>query len=219
MERRYVQLPATRVRLEQRSEGQPATIVGYAAVFYDEANAGTEYKFSGWWDDFAERIMPSAFDRAVKEDDVRALFNHDPNQILGRTAAGTLALSVDKTGLRYEITPPDTDQARAVVEAIRRGDLTGSSFAFTADEVVFREIKDSKTDDVTVVREIHRASLFDVGPVTYPAYEATTTGVRAAGELAEARQAFDRWKAERTAAEDEHRQRIAFRARAVEISS
>ncbi|MCT7656157.1 HK97 family phage prohead protease [Oceanimonas sp. NS1] len=62
---------------------------------------------------------------------MRALFNHDPNFVLGRTRSGTLALSVDADGLRYEIDPPDTQTVRDLVLApLARGDITGSSFAF-----------------------------------------------------------------------------------------
>lgn len=193
MERRFLAQRSYPVQLERRAEGQPELITGYAAVFYDPADPGTEYKFSGWWDNFSERIMPAAFDQAVKEDDVRALFNHNPDHLIGRSTANTLALSVDKKGLRYEITPPDTQIANQVRANITRQELTGSSFSFQAMEIAWRE-EVLPDNSVRVVREIHRAKLFDVGPVTFPAYEATTAGVRAASDLEEAKASYATWK-------------------------
>jgi HK97 family phage prohead protease len=180
MERRFIQRAAARLELRAR-EGKLPQIAGYGAVFYNAAEPGTEYQL---WTDFVERIMPGAFDRAVAErDDARALFNHDPTNLLGRIAAKTLSLEVDATGLAYTIDPPDTQMGRDVVEMIRRGDLSGSSFAF---EVTDEDIRKEKRDDVEKwIREIRGVKLYDVGPVTYPAYEATTTGVRAAVDVDE----------------------------------
>lgn len=157
--------------LEQRAEGKPPVITGYAAVFYDPADAGTEYRL---WDDTVERILPGCFDRAMREDDCRALFNHQDGAVLGRTTSGTLKLSVDKKGLRYEIEPPDTQTARELVELIRRGDVTGSSFSFLPKSTTW-----SRVDDTYVI-ERKDVTLFDVGPVTFPAYASTEAGVRAA---------------------------------------
>ena len=101
MERRYTNHRAT---VEKREDGK-GTITGYAAVFYRDGDHSTEYVL--WDDQFSravERVTPSAFSRALREkQDIRALFNHDPNQLLGRTTAGTATVTVDETGLRYEI--------------------------------------------------------------------------------------------------------------------
>ncbi|KAA6006299.1 HK97 family phage prohead protease, partial [Pantoea sp. F_5] len=104
-----------------QDDGEPTRIVGYGSVF----DTLSEVIFG-----FREIIKPGAFDN-VLGDDVRALFNHDPNFILGRSAAGTLALSVDDKGLRYEITAPETQTIRDLVIApMQRGDISQSSFAF-----------------------------------------------------------------------------------------
>jgi HK97 family phage prohead protease len=162
-------LPMTQAELRIEGGDDDKKIVGYASVFYD-GTEGTEYAL---WEDMKERIMPGTFDDALSNpDDVRGLFNHDPNQILGRTAAGTLTLSVDTKGLFYEIEPGDTTTARDVIESIRRGDVDGSSFAF---RVLDEELK---KEDGKYVREITRVGLYDVGPVTYPAYAAATSGYR-----------------------------------------
>ena len=108
------------VRAEQRTD-EPTRILGYGSVF----NSRSEPLWG-----FREIIKPGAFDD-VLNDDVRGLFNHDPNFILGRSAAGTLSLSVDDRGLRYDITAPDTQTIRDLVLApMLRGDITQSSFAF-----------------------------------------------------------------------------------------
>ena len=88
------------LKIETRSD-KGKMITGYAAVFYRAANPGTQYQLMS---DMYERIDRSAFNRALSEkDDARALFNHDPNFLLGRASAGTLRMIVDDIGLRYEI--------------------------------------------------------------------------------------------------------------------
>lgn len=148
------------VRAEESEEGQPARIVGHGAVFNKRSDM-----IMGM---FREEIAPGAFDD-VLQDDVRALFNHDPSFILGRTRSKTLELSVDSNGLRYDISPPDTQTVRDMVLApLMRGDITGSSFAFhvAPDGDEWRE-----DEDGTIIRTINRFSrLLDVSPVTYPAY-------------------------------------------------
>lgn len=189
VERRFTAQARARVALEERAEGAPK-IVGYAAVYYD-GTPETEYEL---WKGVRERIMPGAFDRAIREDDVRGLFNHNPDNLLGRTSAKTLRLTSDKTGLRYENDPGDTTVARDVTEHIRRGDLQGSSFSFRVPPGGQRWVEEGDLE----IREILSVELFDAGPVTFPAYETTTTGLRSADGV-EARQSYDRWKAARQA--------------------
>jgi hypothetical protein len=157
--------------LELRAaDGEAATIAGYAAVFNQETVIG-----GGLWG-FRERIDAGAFTEALKTDDVRALFNHDPNLLLGRTESGTLRLKTDAKGLRYEVDLPDTALARDVRTLIQRGDVSGSSFGFTVEEDDWDEsqVKKGKLP----LRTILKASLWDVSPVTYPAYTQTTVSAR-----------------------------------------
>ena len=185
---------AKQVRIEKR-DGQPTKIVGYAAVFYRADDPGTQYElYSG----HVERIQPGAFKRAIEQaDDVRGLFNHEPSQILGRTKSGTMRLSEDETGLRYEIDVPDTQVGRDVVTSIERGDVTGSSFAFAVSEGGSEIRKDGQV----TVREISGVTLYDSGPVSFPAYDATTTGLRAIDGIDEARVAFEQFEKEQRAVE------------------
>lgn len=150
------------------------TLTGYAAVYYREGDAATEFRM---FDDLVERIMPGALSAMAREDDVRALVNHDPNKLLGRTTSGTLRLFDDDIGLRYEIDVADTQSRRDAIESVKRRDMTGSSFAFLTSggkrgKVVWSE--EGNQD----VREIHNLEGFDVGPVTYPAYTGTTSEAR-----------------------------------------
>lgn len=157
-----------------RETGKAPVITGYGAVFYRAGDPGTEY----WlWSDMVERIMPGAFDRAIREDDTRSFFNHDANFVLGRRQAGTLKLSVDSRGLLYDATPPDSQVCRdQVLAPIERGDVSGSSFMFIPRKTVWVE---EKRDGGTIyIRELHDVELWEVGPVVFPAYEATTTGIR-----------------------------------------
>lgn len=159
------------IRREQREdgEGEQVTLVGYAAVYNEETSIG------GW---FREVIRPGAFDRAVREgQDVRALFNHDANHVLGRSKSGTLRLESDAKGLRVEIDLPDTQSGRDVLKSVERGDVDGQSFAFR----VVKEAWD-ETDPDDPIRELMDLDVSDVSVVTYPAYEGTSIAKRSLEE-------------------------------------
>jgi len=113
---------------------------------------------------FTERIQQGAFDN-VLENDVRAYFNHDPNFILGRTTSGTLRISTDDTGLKYEFDVPDTTAGRDLVVSMQRGDITQSSFAFTVEEDSWEQVEGK---DIRTINKVKR--LYDVSPVSIPAY-------------------------------------------------
>ena len=200
------------VGVENRADGAPV-IVGYASVFYSAGDPGTAYRM---WDDIEERIMPGAFDRALKEgDDVRGLFNHDASQVLGRTKSGTVRLSVDAKGLRYEIEPPDTQAGRDVVKLIERGDVSASSFGFIPEDTTYREEK-REGESALYVIERNSVRLFDVSPVTFPAYEGTEASTREA--LADIEKEVRAEIAKRFAVADRDRTaEVAARARAVEV--
>lgn len=160
-------------------EGQAKKIAGYGAVFYRAGDPTTEYVL---WDDSygkaVERILAGAFDRTLREKaDVRSLFNHDSNIVLGRTTSKTLDLAVDTIGLRYEATPPDTQLVRdQVLAPIGRGDVSGSSFMFVPMAARWtQEVIEGRTIDI---REISDVELWEVGPVTFPAYEGTSSEAR-----------------------------------------
>ena len=183
MEKRY---HAGKCAIETRADGKPM-IVGYGAVFYRADNPGTQY---GIWNGAYERVAPGAFRSTLgRGDDVRGLFNHDPNHIYGRTESGTMRLVVDDVGLRYEIDPPETEDGRSLVDKIRRKDVTGSSFSFTVNKESWQQ-----RDDGTEIRTLEDVTLYDVGPVTFPAYEASSTAVRSASDCDSARASYAAWQ-------------------------
>ena len=156
------------MELRAMDKEEKRTVRGYAATFESR---------SGDLGGFIESIDREAFSETDMED-VRALFNHDSNFVLGRTKAGTLRLMVDENGLAYEIDMPDTQLGRDMYESIKRGDISQSSFAFTIEDDEYRK------EGVTVYRTIKKIKkLYDVAPVTFPAYESTSVQARKINEL------------------------------------
>lgn len=161
MEQRYLKMHDIKTR---SADGHPV-IEGYFARFDDV------YKV---WADATESIAPGAFGDAINGD-VRALYNHNQDLVLGRRSAGTLELKEDDKGLwgRITINPKDSD-AMNVYERIARGDITGCSFGFN--------IVSERTDinpDGSVHWTIEKIDpLYEVSPCTFPAYEATSVEAR-----------------------------------------
>lgn len=150
------------------AEGEQAPVLeGYAAVF----NSLSE-DLGG----FRELIHPGAFKKTISEADIRALINHDPNQVLGRNKAGTLELAEDIHGLRIRIMPPDNSYARDLLNSVKRGDIDQMSFAFETVRDEWTITNDG--NDEVITRSLFEVRLFDVSPVTYPAYPQTTVMVR-----------------------------------------
>jgi len=158
--------------VSKSDDKNPAHVTGHAAVFDQlSENLGG----------FFEKIAPGAFD-GVLNDDVRALFNHDPNLILGRTAAKTLKLSVDTTGLKVDFSIPDTSYGRDLIVSLERGDINQMSFGFKVEEEEWNE------DETTgaVIRTITKVKrLFDISPITFPAYPQTDVAKRSMDEWKE----------------------------------
>lgn len=168
LERRTITLKELRVVDSLSDESTEPAIDGYASVFdsWSEELGGNQ--------PFRERVIKGAFEETIQNDDIRALFNHDPNYVLGRNKAGTLTLEEDDKGLHVRITPPDTQWAKDLLVSIKRGDITQMSFGFTV-------ILDRwNYEDNTEVRELLKVKLYDVSPVTFPAYTQTECGIRSA---------------------------------------
>lgn len=186
IERRIV--PIEGIRTERREDGS-AVITGHAAVFgqLSEDLGG-----------FREMIAPGAFTEALTTDDVRALWNHNDDFILGRNRSKTLEMSEDARGLAIKIYPPDTQMVRdLVLVPMERGDITQMSFAFSVRPGGQDWAKD---DNGQVVRTLKKLRLYDVSPVTYPAYPQTDVSVAMrsmAAVVAEWRAASDEsWRAD-----------------------
>jgi uncharacterized protein len=167
-ERRFLSDP---VEFRAGGEGAEPQIRGYAALY----NSRSE-NLGGKEHPFYEVIEPGAFDEVLK-DDVRALFNHDANLILARSRGGkgTLRLFTDERGLGYEFTPADTSAGRDLRVSVERGDVDQSSFAFTVAEDGDKWVEEGGVITRTIKKV---ARLFDVSPVTYPAYPDTAVALR-----------------------------------------
>lgn len=167
IERRY--LPPIEIRVTR--ENGKATIQGYSAVF----NSMSEDM------GFREFIRPGAFKSALKKSDVRALVNHDPGQIVGRKGVN-LALKEDDRGLFMTLKEPEKESQRfnQLVADVENGLITGQSFGFRVKSDAWSE--DHEKGIVT--RElIEFDEVFDVSPVTYPAYPDTTIAKRGLTEF------------------------------------
>jgi HK97 family phage prohead protease len=163
MEKRIFTL--SEIKIEKRGDSNQPVISGHAAVF----NTLTDV----WW--YREQVAPGAFKKTIKTSDTRALFNHDPNWILGRNKSGTLKMQEDETGLAVEITPPDTQLIRdMVLTPMERGDISQMSFGFMVTDESWEEKKDEMP--IRTINEVD--PLFDVSVVTFPAYPTTDAAVR-----------------------------------------
>lgn len=161
MDKRYLNIHDLRTSDEDNNP----VIEGYFAVF------GDIYEV---WDGATESIAPGAFDDSISGD-VRSLYNHNDDLVLGRTSAGTMELRQDSHGLwgRVKINTNDTEAMNAY-ERIKRGDITGCSFGFNIAEET-TEVRDDGTVHWTITKV---NPLYEISPCTFPAYEATHVSAR-----------------------------------------
>lgn len=136
------------------------TLTGYAAVFGTETRMGS----------FTERIAPGAFSKSLASGrDILALLDHRADVLLGRTASGTLKLTEDAKGLRFDLELPDTQAGRDLVALAERGDLGGMSFGFIAEDEEWtgntRELRQVDLREVSVIQ-------------AFPAYQQTEISLR-----------------------------------------
>lgn len=161
-EKRYFQIES--VRASQSDSGNKM-ISGYAAVFE---------KFSQVIFNFKEKISKGAFVESILNGDIRALWSHNTDQVLGRTTSKTLRLREDDHGLFFELDLPDTQMGNDAYTLIKRGDVSGMSFGFTVEKESWEQGKDGQPH----VRTLEKVNLFEVSPTAFPAYEATSVQAR-----------------------------------------
>jgi hypothetical protein len=160
------------------SDGSLGTLSGYAAVFNEDTT------IDSWEGRFIERLAPGAFTKTLRDrgDKIKVLFNHGFDPSIGDKPLGKPARMEERDrGLWVEVPLDDTSYNRDLVASLRSGALDGMSFRFS----VVREDWDETRD--TPIRTLKEVRLFEFGPVTFPAYEATTAGVRA-------REAYQAWR-------------------------
>jgi uncharacterized protein len=170
MERRALPLKVT---LDTDTDGN-SYLEGYAIVFNEESR-----DLGG----FTEVVSPEAVRNADFSDTV-AVFNHDTNQLLGRVTSGTLTLSTDERGVKYRVSIPNTTLGNDVKELTKRGDLSGSSFAFSLAK---NGDKWEERGDKVLRTITSFGKIFDVSPVTHPAYPTTDVGLRSLNNFLESR--------------------------------
>lgn len=140
------------------------TVEGYAVVFNSESR-----DLGG----FTEVIQPNALEGVIDKSDILCLLNHNEDKgVLARSNKGTgsLTLEVDDIGLRYSFEAPNTSLGDELLEGLKRGDISNSSFAFTVGSDTW-----TKKEDGSYLRTINTIKqIFDVSPVYFPAYDATT---------------------------------------------
>ena len=146
-------------RFETKEDGQEV-VTGYGSIFNSRSeNLGGFYEY----------ISPTAIsEETIAKSDTRALINHDQNLILARQSAGTLNLSIDEKGLKYEFEIPEgLSYGKDLAINMKNGNINQSSFAFTVAEDEWSTDEDG--NDIRTITSIDR--LYDVSPVTYPAYK------------------------------------------------
>lgn len=146
------------------ADGESRTVEGYAALYDNTTDMGI----------YNERVATGAFDGSDMSD-VRCLFNHDPNQVLARTASGTLQLDTDEKGLKFRFDLPNTTIGNDLLEMVKRGDVSQCSFAFRVEEQEW-DISRSDAPDLRTIIKI--GDVYDVSLVTYPAYPDTSVALR-----------------------------------------
>ena len=174
---------APTLEVREKEDGKKV-IRGYALKF----NALSQLLYR--W--FKEKIDARALDNTDMSDVITTV-NHNLDKMLGRTSSGTLSLQKDKTGLFYEIDPPDTEAGREAIELISRGDITGSSFIFELNSQGDKWEKDDDGVEIRTLIDIKR--IVELGPVVSPAYLQTEAGV--------AKRSFNEWTNENKPPEPE----------------
>ena len=155
--------------LEYRTTGsltaKGKTLTGYAAVFNSEANLG----------DFQELIRPGAFAKSLATgSNIRALYAHNGEALLGTTKGGTLQLREDAHGLAFSLALPDTSHGRDLAVLVDRGDVSGCSFGFRVAPGGDRWEQRGKQ----LVRELLNVELHEVTLTADPAYADTSVAMR-----------------------------------------
>jgi HK97 family phage prohead protease len=179
IERRVLAAPPLELR---KAEDGGEHLVGFAAV-YNQLSVDLGF--------FREKISPGAFHRAFEDGaDVAALWNHNPDKILGRTVSGTLKLrdEPDK-GLAFDLLMPRSPLGQEVAESVRRRDTAGASFGFMTNKDLWEDTPQG------IVRTLIDVDLFDVSPTPFPAYPQTEAALRSLDAWQRSRQAAEAAKA------------------------
>lgn len=165
-----IRILPSEVELRETEDGK-RSINGYA-VKWEQLSEKLGYFFQ-----FREKFAKGSFVDSLRNDKQKALWNHNSDFVLGSTKSGTLSLSEDETGLRFNIDLPENTWGKDAYESIKRGDVDGVSFGFK------KEVEEwDETDPDNVIRTIKKAKLFEVSPTPFPAYPQTEVQARSVEE-------------------------------------
>lgn len=154
------------LELRETDDGK-RTLTGYAVKWEKKSHV------LGYFRKFREQFKKGAFAESLKKDDQRFLWSHDTSKVLGRTKNGTLRLTEDDVGLRFELDLPNTTLGNDTYESIKRGDVDGVSFGFKMES---HEIEEP--DDDLMLRTVTKAKLLEVSAVAFPAYPDSEVSAR-----------------------------------------
>ena len=207
-------------RLREAADGQESrTIEGYAIVF----GVRSQLLFD-WYDRYYEVIEPGAIDEArLREMDIKMTIFHDREMLIARSnkGVGTLKLTVDEIGVKYEFDAPRTSAGETALELVKRGDLAGSSFTYWSDEK--SSVHYDMTEDDILVRHVDRIDkVYEMTIASDPAYVETSVTAReieAAGIHLPETDEQKREAAERAAAQLRERQQTISDLRKIASST
>ncbi len=167
------------VEVRSDEDGNKKGLSGYAAKFNEESQPLRDW----WGDSFVEVISPGAFKNSLETNTIKALYNHNPDHVLGSTKPGTLKIEEDNVGLRFDLDLPDTNMANDLYEGVKRGDIDGVSFGFRVKEDKWTEVK--LDDGYKTIRTLREIELIEISPTPFPAYEQTEVDCRSLEKLKE----------------------------------
>lgn len=176
-----IRVLTTTLEVRADEEGESKGLTGYAAKFNEESKPLRDW----WGDEFVEVISPGAFRNSLENNTIKALYNHNPDYVLGSTKAGTLRLEEDEIGLRFDLDLPNTQIANDLYEGVKRGDIDGVSFGFKVKEDKWTEVK--MDDGWKTIRTLREIDLIEISPTAFPAYEQTEVDCRSLVKMKEQR--------------------------------
>lgn len=164
MERRY-----RKFETRASEDGKGLTLYGYIALYDSLSDVLTDAD----GESFIEVIKPGAFTKSLNRNDIRALWNHSTDHVLGRTASGTLTLTEDQQGVAFSLQLPETQCGRDLAVLVNRGDVSGCSFGFFAS----LERCTSVSNELPL-RELLEVDVLECSICTFPAYPETSCHIR-----------------------------------------
>lgn len=176
-----IRVLTTTIEVRTDEEGETKGLTGYAAKFNEESKPLRDW----WGDEFVEVIAPGAFKNSLENNTIKALYNHNPDYVLGSTKSGTLRLEEDEIGLRFDLDLPNTQIANDLYEGVKRGDIDGVSFGFRVKEDKWTEVK--MDDGWKTIRTLREIDLIEISPTAFPAYEQTEVDCRSLAKIKEKR--------------------------------